>query len=119
LGGWSVVASGITGTEHTFGSGNPESEGTWTYRVTESNASAPSAPSLASEAVKVDKSGPNPPIASADSDAPASAPDALDRASRTGASSRLDANGAPRGAPFVVCVTRVALRAMAVGRPQR
>ncbi len=66
LGGWSTVASGISGTEYTFGSPNPEAEGTWTYRVTESNASSPSEPSAASEAVKVDKSGPNPPIASAD-----------------------------------------------------
>jgi dienelactone hydrolase len=66
LGGWTTVASGITGTEYTFGSGNPEAEGTWTYRVTESNASSPSEPSPASEEVKVDKSAPNPPTASAD-----------------------------------------------------
>jgi hypothetical protein len=65
-GGWSTVATGITGTEYTFGGGNPEGEGTWTYRVTESNASAPSAASAASEEVKVDKSGPNAPTAAAD-----------------------------------------------------
>jgi hypothetical protein len=66
LGGWSVVATGITGTEYTFGSGNPEGEGTWTYRVTESNASAASEASSASEAIKVDKTGPNPPTATPD-----------------------------------------------------
>ena len=65
-GSWSIVASGIAGTEYTFGSGNPESEGTWTYRVSESNGELPSEPSAASEAVKVDQSAPNPPSASAD-----------------------------------------------------
>ena len=68
-GGWTTVATGITGTEYTFGGGNPETEGTWTYRVTESNASPESAPSTASEEVKVDKSGPNPPTATADREA--------------------------------------------------
>jgi hypothetical protein len=66
LGGWSTVASGIIGTEYTFGSGNPESEGTWTYRVLESNEGSPSEASGASEEVKVDRTGPNPPTASAD-----------------------------------------------------
>ncbi len=66
LGGWTTVASGISGTEYTFAAGNPEAEGTWTYRVSESNASSPSEPSSASEAVKVDKSAPNAPSASAD-----------------------------------------------------
>lgn len=67
LGGWSVVASGITGTEYTFGSGNPESEGTWNYRVTESSeGGSPSEASGESEAIKVDRTGPNPPTASAD-----------------------------------------------------
>ena len=40
-GGWSTVASGLTSTEYTFGSGNPEGEGTWTYRVTECNEGSP------------------------------------------------------------------------------
>jgi hypothetical protein len=66
LGGWSTVASGISATEYTFGSGNPESEGTWTYRVLESNEGSPSEASGASEEVKVDRSGPNAPTASAD-----------------------------------------------------
>ncbi len=66
LGGWSTVASGITGTEYTFGSGNPESEGTWTYRVLESNEGSPSPASAASEEVKVDRTGPVAPTASAD-----------------------------------------------------
>ncbi|HTZ85869.1 MAG TPA: acetylxylan esterase, partial [Solirubrobacteraceae bacterium] len=67
LGGWSVVASGITGTEYTFGSGNPESEGTWNYRVTESSeGGSPSEASGESEAIKVDRTAPNPPSASAD-----------------------------------------------------
>jgi Acetyl xylan esterase (AXE1) len=66
LGGWSTVATGISGTEYTFGAGNPEAEGTWTYRVTESNASPEGAASAASEEVKVDKTGPNPPTATPD-----------------------------------------------------
>jgi hypothetical protein len=66
LGGWSNVATGLTSPEYTFGSGNPEGEGTWTYRVTESNEGAESEHSAASEEVKVDKSAPNPPTASAD-----------------------------------------------------
>jgi hypothetical protein len=65
-GGWTTVATGIAGTEYTFGAGNPEAEGTWTYRVTESNASPESGASAASEEVKVDKSGPNAPTATAD-----------------------------------------------------
>ncbi len=66
LGGWSVVASGIAGTEYSFGSGNPESEGTWSYRVSESNEGSPSAASGESEAIDVDRTGPNAPTASAD-----------------------------------------------------
>jgi hypothetical protein len=65
-GGWSMVASGISGTEYSFGAGNPEAEGTWSYRVIEVNGGGQSAPSGASEEVKVDKSGPNAPTASAD-----------------------------------------------------
>ncbi len=41
--------------------GSPESEGTWTYRVTESNESEASEPSAASAAIKVDQSAPNAP----------------------------------------------------------
>jgi Acetyl xylan esterase (AXE1) len=65
-GGWETVASGLTSAEYTFGSGNPEAEGTWNYRVTESNAGAEGEASAASESVKVDETAPNPPIASAD-----------------------------------------------------
>jgi Acetyl xylan esterase (AXE1) len=65
-GGWTTVASGITSTEYSFGAGNPEAEGTWTYRVIEVNGGGQSTPSGASEEVKVDKSGPNAPSASAD-----------------------------------------------------
>ncbi len=65
-GGWSTVASGLSSPEYTFGSGNPEGEGTWTYRVTESNAGPEGEPSSASEEIKVDQSPPNPPSGSAD-----------------------------------------------------
>jgi hypothetical protein len=65
-GGWETVASGLTSAEYTFGSGNPEAEGTWNYRVTESNAGSEGEASAASESVKVDETAPNPPIASAD-----------------------------------------------------
>ena len=65
-GGWSTVASAITSPEYTFGASNPESEGTWSYRVIEDNGAGQSTPSGASEEVKVDKSAPNPPTASAD-----------------------------------------------------
>jgi hypothetical protein len=64
-GGWSVVEAGLTSPTYTFGSGNPESEGTWTYRVTESNESGASEPSVSSE-VKVDQTSPNTPSANAD-----------------------------------------------------
>ena len=65
-GEWSTVASGLTSPEYSFGAGNPEAEGTWTYRVTESNAGSEGEASLASEAIKVDKSAPNPPSATPD-----------------------------------------------------
>jgi hypothetical protein len=65
-GEWSVVEAGLTTASYTFGSGNPEAEGTWTYRVTESNESAASEASPASEEVKVDQSSPNAPSANAD-----------------------------------------------------
>jgi hypothetical protein len=64
-GGWSTVATGL-GTSYTFSSGNPEGEGTWTYRVTEANESSESEPSSVSEEVKVDQAAPNAPSASAD-----------------------------------------------------
>ncbi len=65
-GGWSSVASGLTSPTYTFASGNPEGEGTWNYRVTESNESSASEPSPESEAIKVDETAPNPPAPSAD-----------------------------------------------------
>jgi hypothetical protein len=65
-GGWSNVATGLTSPEYTFGSGNPEGEGTWTYRVTASNVGPESEPSPASEAVKVDETAPNTPSATPD-----------------------------------------------------
>ena len=60
------MATGLSSPEYTFGSGNPEGEGTWTYRVTESNEGSPSEASGASEPVKVDKSAPTAPRPSAD-----------------------------------------------------
>jgi hypothetical protein len=65
-GGWSTVASGLTHGEHSFTSGSPEGEGTWTYRVIESNETGESAPSSASAEIKVDRTPPNAPTASAD-----------------------------------------------------
>jgi hypothetical protein len=64
-GGWSTVASGLTHREYSFTSGSHEAEGTWTYRVIESNESGESGPSTASEAIKVDRSAPNAPTATA------------------------------------------------------
>jgi hypothetical protein len=66
LGGWSTVASGLTSPEYTFGSGDPEGEGTWTYRVIESDEGVESSPSSASSEVKVDETAPAAPAASAD-----------------------------------------------------
>jgi hypothetical protein len=65
-GEWSTVATGLSSPEYTFGVGNPEAEGTWIYRVTESNAGPEGEVSAASEEVKVDESAPNAPSASAD-----------------------------------------------------
>ncbi len=65
-GSWGVVASGLTSTEYTFGSGNPEGEGTWNYRVTATNEGPTSEASGTSEAIKVDKTAPTPPIATPD-----------------------------------------------------
>src|SRR6185437_9755301 len=64
-GGWTVVASGLSGTEYAFTSGSPEAEGTWLYRVTASNE-GPSSTSEESAPVVVDETAPNPPSASAD-----------------------------------------------------
>lgn len=63
--GWSVVASGLTGTEYAFTEASPEGEGTWNYRVTASDE-GPSSTSEASPAVVVDETAPNEPGASAD-----------------------------------------------------
>jgi hypothetical protein len=65
LGGWSVVASGLTSPEYAFAGGNPEGEGTWTYRVAASNEGAASV-SEESGQVVVDESAPNAPTAGAD-----------------------------------------------------
>jgi hypothetical protein len=60
------VATGLANPSYAFTGGSPEAEGTWTYRATESNEGADSEPSAASAAIKVDKSAPNAPTASAD-----------------------------------------------------
>jgi hypothetical protein len=65
-GGWTTVAGALTDPEYTFGAGNPESEGTWTYRVSETNGAGEGEASEASGAVKVDRSAPNAPNATAD-----------------------------------------------------
>jgi hypothetical protein len=62
-GGWSDVASGLTGTSYTFDGSSPEAEGTWSYRVIASEGELDSEPSPASSAVKVDESAPNAPSA--------------------------------------------------------
>jgi len=65
LGGWSTVASGLSKREYTFAAGNPEAEGTWTYRVSESNETGVSGVSAESEPIKVDRTPPNAPTATA------------------------------------------------------
>jgi hypothetical protein len=65
-GGWSDVASGLSGPEYAFTLGGPEVEGTWAYRAIADGAKADSEPSGASSAVKVDETAPNAPTASAD-----------------------------------------------------
>jgi len=57
-GGWTTVASNLSSREYTF---NPESEGTWKYRVKESNPTAEAEFSTESEAIKVDRTAPNTP----------------------------------------------------------
>lgn len=64
-GSWETVASGLSSPSYTFPAGSPESEGTWTYRVSASGEGAESEFSGASGAVKVDRSGPNAPSAAA------------------------------------------------------
>jgi hypothetical protein len=64
--GWSDVASGLTSPEYVFTAGNTEGEGTWTYRVLESDEGGQSEPSPASEEVKVDETSPNTPTGTAD-----------------------------------------------------
>jgi len=64
-GGWSTIATGLSKREYTFAAGNPEAEGTWTYRVSESNETGESGYSGESEAIKVDKTPPTTPTATA------------------------------------------------------
>jgi hypothetical protein len=63
---WTTVASGLSKREYTFTPSSREAEGTWKYRVNESNESGESAYSAESEAVKVDRTPPNTPTATAD-----------------------------------------------------
>jgi hypothetical protein len=73
-GGWSTVATGLSSREYTFTSGSREAEGTWNYRVKESNETAPeSGYSAESEPIKVDRTPPNTPTAT-----PSRAPDYAD-----------------------------------------
>ncbi len=64
-GGWSTVATGLSKREYAFTAGHPEAEGTWTYRVSESNETGESGYSEESEPVKVDQHAPLAPTASA------------------------------------------------------
>lgn len=64
-GGWTTVASGLTKREYTFGAGNPEEQDTWTYRVKEANETSESEYSGESEAIKVDRTPPYTPTATA------------------------------------------------------
>jgi hypothetical protein len=63
-GGWETVASGLNDPEYTFAEGSPEAEGGWTYRV-KASGETESADSAESGVVKVDRSGPPAPTASA------------------------------------------------------
>ncbi len=63
-GEWSTVGSWRRQREYAFGAGNPEEEGTWTYRVKERNETGEGpAPSEPSEPIKVDKTPPYTPTA--------------------------------------------------------
>lgn len=64
-GSWSTVASGLSSPEYAFSGAGAETEGTWTYRVSESNEGAESEPSEASAEVKVDESAPFAPLVEA------------------------------------------------------
>lgn len=60
--GYTDVATGLTSTSYAFDSANAAPEGTWTYKVVASDEDGgASAPSDASDAVKVDKSPPSAP----------------------------------------------------------
>ncbi|HTQ68314.1 MAG TPA: hypothetical protein VMI13_06435, partial [Solirubrobacteraceae bacterium] len=61
-GGWTTVASNLSSREYTF---NPEEEGTWKYRVKESNETAEAEFSTESEAIKADRTPPVTPTAKA------------------------------------------------------
>jgi hypothetical protein len=66
-GGWTTIASGIRHREYAFTAGSPEAEGTWTYRVSERNRneSGESGYSAESESIKVDRTAPYTPTATA------------------------------------------------------
>jgi hypothetical protein len=64
--GWSVVAANLASPTFTFSAVTPEGEGTWKYRVRESNESSEGEASSASAEVTVDESAPNAPTATAD-----------------------------------------------------
>lgn len=68
---WSDVDTNLATASLLFGSGWPETEGTWTYQVKAHDGTAPdgftdTVYSSASDQVKVDRSGPNAPTLSAD-----------------------------------------------------
>jgi hypothetical protein len=65
-GGWSTFASALSMREYTFGAGNREEEGTWKYRVVESNETGEAGASSESEAIKVDRTPPSTPTAAPD-----------------------------------------------------
>jgi hypothetical protein len=62
-GGWETLATGLTHPEYAFTAGGPESEGTWTYRVSASNEGPAGEYSPPSAEVKVDETAPNAPNA--------------------------------------------------------
>ncbi len=64
-GGWTTFASGLSKREYTFTTGEPENEGTWTYRVSETNETGTSEFSKESAPIKVDKTPPRTPTATA------------------------------------------------------
>ncbi len=64
-GGWTTVATGLSKREYTFTAGGPEAEGTWKYRVSESNETGESGYSAESEPIKVDRTVPYTPTAEA------------------------------------------------------